>query len=75
MIMTSIRFWAVLVALVLLGLAAGVAAGTDAQPNSDERCLSQCDEKSDKCMQAAGGDEQKQKACDDKYEECLSSCR
>ena len=57
------------------GLTAGVAAGTDAQPTSDERCVAQCDDKSDKCMQDAGGDEKKQKACDDDYEDCLSSCK
>ncbi|MBM5812730.1 MAG: hypothetical protein FJ191_12330 [Gammaproteobacteria bacterium] len=42
---------------------------------SDERCVEQCDEKSDQCMQDAEGDEEKAKACDDAYSECLAACK
>ena len=75
MTLNPMRWWLVLMAMLLLALAAGVAAGGDAQPTSDERCVAQCDEKSDKCMQDSNGDEKKQRACDDQYEECLSQCR
>ncbi len=42
---------------------------------SDERCVEQCDTQSDRCMQDAEGDEDKQKACDDAYSDCLKTCK
>lgn len=75
MTLNPMRYWLVLVAALLLVLAASVAAGGDAQPTSDERCVAQCDDKSDKCMQETNGDEKKQRECDDQYEQCLARCR
>lgn len=47
---------------------------SDAKPMADEKCIEQCDVKSDECMQGAGGDSGKLQVCDDKYSECLQSC-
>ncbi len=41
---------------------------------SDEKCASQCDEESDRCMIAAGKDTSKQRQCDTAVEECLRKC-
>ncbi len=41
----------------------------------DEKCVSQCDAKSDKCMADTNGDEGKEKTCDDSYTECLAQCK
>lgn len=53
----------------------GASAASEAQPTADEQCVAQCDTRSDRCMAAAGGDENKQQACDDAYTECLKQCR
>lgn len=62
-------------------LVAGLAIGGFAQagepspePAEDEKCIEQCDVQSDKCMQDAEGDIDKQKICDDKYSDCLQAC-
>lgn len=47
---------------------------SDAKPMADEKCIEQCDVKSDECMLAAGGDSGKVQVCDDKYSECLQAC-
>lgn len=47
---------------------------SDARPMADEKCIEKCDLDSDKCMQAAGGDDGKVQVCDDKYSECLQQC-
>lgn len=66
----------------LAGLAAVAVIGaptpattSEARPMADEQCLAQCDVRTDRCMEAAGGDERKQQACDDAYTECLQRCR
>jgi len=46
----------------------------DAKPMADEKCIEQCDVKSDECMQEAAGDSGKIQVCDDKYSECLQAC-
>lgn len=51
-----------------------VALAEDAKTTSDDKCVTQCDEESDKCMQQAGKDTSKQRACDSGYEECLRKC-
>ncbi len=56
-------------------LAAAPALASDARTQSDERCVAQCDENSDRCMEEAAGDDRKMKACDDKYSKCLRECR
>ena len=65
----------------VLLLAAALAWGgptavlaADAKANADDKCVSQCDEESDKCMQSAGKDSSKQKQCDATYDECLRKC-
>ncbi|MBX3704205.1 MAG: hypothetical protein KF822_10550 [Steroidobacteraceae bacterium] len=75
--------WPVLVLASLLAAPAALAddirpaslrePGT-ARPFADERCIEQCDTKSDKCMQASNGDPDKVQACDDQYSECLAEC-
>ena len=47
---------------------------SDARAYSDEKCIEQCDAKSDQCMQDAEGDSGKVQACDDQYSECLQAC-
>ena len=44
------------------------------RPMANEKCIEQCDVKSDECMQSADGDSDKLQACDDKYSECLNAC-
>jgi len=63
-------WWVALVAAV----AAGPAAGGP-KTLADDQCVTQCDEQSDRCSQAAGTDTAKQKKCDDTYTECLDKCR
>ena len=59
----------------LLSIAApAVGLAEDAKTTADDKCVSQCDEESDKCMQQAGKDASKQRACDSSYEECLRKC-
>lgn len=53
---------------------AGSAAAEDARPHADEKCVEQCDVKSDECMADSNGDRDKQQACDDRYSECLQAC-
>jgi hypothetical protein len=45
------------------------------RPQADEKCIEQCDNRSDKCMQAAEGDAAKLQACDDQYSDCLKACQ
>ncbi len=47
---------------------------SSARPMADEKCIEQCDTKSDECMQSAEGDSGKLQLCDDKYSECLQAC-
>ena len=75
-------------AIALVSLVMGVPAFADnllltqvqggpqssARPMADEKCIEQCDTKSDQCMQAAEGDSAKLQDCDDKYSECLKAC-
>ena len=74
-------------AIALSSLVAGTPAFADNQltpmqdrpqssirPMADEKCIEQCDVKSDECMQAAEGDSGKLQVCDDKYSECLKAC-
>jgi hypothetical protein len=70
-----------ILAVALACLIAGVPATaddirplSDARPMADEKCIEQCDIKSDECMQGADGDPGKLKLCDDKYSECLQAC-
>jgi len=55
-------------------LVAGSAFGQDAPPETGEKCIEQCDTRSDECMADADGDTDKQQACDDRYSECLAAC-
>jgi hypothetical protein len=41
---------------------------------ADDKCVEQCDEGADACMNDAGDDEKKQKSCDEKYDECIKKC-
>jgi hypothetical protein len=41
---------------------------------SDDKCVAQCDQESDKCMLAAGKDTAKQRECDATYTACLPKC-
>ncbi len=61
---------------VVLGmlLTAALAARGGEKVLADDKCLSQCDADSDKCMLAAGKDKEKQAACDKIYDKCLASC-
>ena len=52
----------------------GRAAGGDIRTLTDDKCVAQCDEDSDKCMISAGQDTHKQKDCDITYEACLRKC-
>lgn len=44
------------------------------RPFADEKCIEQCDDKSDQCMADSDGDPDKIQACDDQYGECLAAC-
>jgi len=46
----------------------------DGRALSDDKCVAQCDEASDKCMVSAGHDTSKQKECDATYDSCLRKC-
>lgn len=74
-------------AIALSSLVAGTTAFADnlltspqdrpessARPMADEKCIEQCDTRSDECMQSAEGDSGKLQVCDDKYSECLKAC-
>lgn len=62
-------------ALLIAALAMTASAGQPAPaPAPDEKCIEDCDEKSDQCMQDSGGDPDKMRICDDKYSECLQAC-
>jgi hypothetical protein len=63
-----------LVALLAWGGSA-VALAADSKTTADDKCTSDCDEASDRCMQAAGKDGSKQKQCDASYDECLRKCQ
>jgi hypothetical protein len=41
---------------------------------ADEKCSAQCDEETDRCMQAAGKDTQKQHQCDAQNDDCMRKC-
>ena len=64
--------WTLAAGLAIWGVA--LAGEPSPEPAQDEKCVEQCDVQSDKCMQAAEGDSDKQKICDDKYSECLQAC-
>lgn len=64
--------WALAAGLAFCG--AAPAGEPSPEPAQDEKCVEQCDVKSDQCMQDAEGDTDKQKICDDKYSECLQAC-
>ena len=77
--MTMLKSQILAVALAsLVAVAAAIAddirPDVDAKPMADEKCIEQCDVKSDECMLAAGGDSGKIQVCDDKYSECLQAC-
>ena len=55
-------------------LGADGRAPGDGRSLSDDKCVAQCDQESDKCMISAGKDGAKQKACDATYDACLRSC-
>jgi len=63
-----------LLAAAAPALADDIRPDSDARPFADERCIEQCDTKSDQCMQDAEGDPDKMQVCDDKYSECLQAC-
>jgi hypothetical protein len=75
--MPKSRILAVALASVLAGapaLADDIRPDSDARPMADEKCIEQCDVKSDECMQNAEGDSGKLQVCDDNYSECLQAC-
>lgn len=77
MTMRKSRILAVALASLVTGasaLADDIRPLSDARPMADEKCIEQCDVKSDECMQGADGDSGKLQACDDKYSECLQAC-
>lgn len=62
-------------AAILAGLTLmGWAVAEDARPQSDEKCVEQCDIESDQCMADSEGNPDKAQACDDRYTECLELC-
>jgi len=70
-----------ILAVALASLIAGAPAmaddirpQSDARPMADEKCIEQCDVKSDECMLDTEGDSGKLQVCDDKYSECLQAC-
>lgn len=63
----------VLVAALAFGAPTAALAG-DAKPNTDDKCMAQCDSDADKCMQIAGKDASKARACDTTYDECQRKC-
>lgn len=67
----SVHWLSVILASLTL---TGWAVAEDARPQSDEKCVEQCDIESDKCMSDSNGDPDKAQACDDRYTECLELC-
>lgn len=63
-----------LIPLLASLLIAASGSGEDARPHADEKCVEQCDAKSDECMAEAEGDRRKMQACDDQYSDCLQAC-
>jgi hypothetical protein len=45
-----------------------------ARAASDDKCVAQCDEESDRCNAQAGKDASKARQCDSTYDECLRKC-
>jgi hypothetical protein len=74
MLAARIRAGVLLLAAVLAWGGPLVALAGDAKTTSDDKCVAQCDEESDKCMLGAGKDSSKQKQCDSNYDECLRKC-
>ena len=71
------RILAVALASLIAGapaMADDIRPQSDARPMADEKCIEQCDVKSDECMLDAEGDSGKLQVCDDKYSECLQAC-
>ncbi len=67
--------------VALAGLLAGASSLADdirpesrEKPFADEKCIEQCDTKSDECMQASNGVPDKVQVCDDNYTKCLEAC-
>ena len=60
--------------VIFASLISGATVATDGRTLADDKCVSQCDEESDKCMQSSGRDKSKQSQCDSTYEECLKKC-
>jgi hypothetical protein len=71
---TRVRPGVLLLVAVIAWGGAAVALGADSKTTADDKCTAQCDEDSDRCMQAAGKDSSKQKQCDATYDECLRKC-
>jgi len=77
MTMPKSRILAVALASLMAGapaIADDIRPESDERPMADEKCIEQCDAKSDECMQSAEGDSGKIQVCDDKYSECLQAC-
>jgi hypothetical protein len=77
MTMWKSRILAVAFAALMTGapaIADDIRPDSDARPMADEKCIEQCDVKSDECMMDAEGDSGKIQVCDDKYSECLQAC-
>lgn len=55
-------------------LGADGRAPGDGRALSDDKCVAQCDQESDKCMISAGKDAAKQRECDATYDACLRKC-
>ena len=77
-----VRGASILAAMAALG-GSGAALGADKPPMtpvnsgralSDDKCVAQCDQESDKCMLGAGKDTAKQRECDATYATCLTKC-
>ncbi|HXQ64219.1 MAG TPA: hypothetical protein VN787_05150 [Steroidobacteraceae bacterium] len=62
-----------LLVLALMSGSMGTLAG-EVRTLSDDKCVAQCDEQSDKCMIDAAKDASKQRQCDATYDECLRKC-
>jgi hypothetical protein len=63
-----------LTSALALGCWSTAVLADEARPRADDKCVSQCDAQSDKCMLEAGKDSSKQKQCDSAYDECLRKC-
>lgn len=75
MLGTRVRRCALLLVAALACGGPAVSTAADSKATSDDKCTAQCDEDSDRCMQAAGKDGSKQKQCDSSYDECLRRCQ